>query len=97
MSTTEVVILSGCRTPIGSFGGAFKDVSAVELGTAAVREAVRRAGIRPDQVDEVILGCILQAGIGMNPARQCIGETNLCAPPRIEKGESCNADRKQPV
>jgi len=43
MNTTQVVILSGCRTPIGSFGGAFKDVSAVELGTAAEREAVRRA------------------------------------------------------
>ena len=71
MNTTQVVILSGCRTPIGSFGGAFKDVSAVELGTVAVREAVRRAGLRPEQVDEVILGCILQAGLGMNPARQC--------------------------
>jgi len=70
MSTTDVVILSGCRTPIGSFGGAFKDVSAVELGTVAVREAVRRAGVRPDRIDEVILGCILQAGLGMNPARQ---------------------------
>src|SRR5881628_204116 len=71
MSTGEVVILSGCRTPIGSFGGAFQDVSAVELGTLAVKEAVHRAGVRPDQVDEVILGCILQAGLGMNPARQC--------------------------
>jgi acetyl-CoA C-acetyltransferase len=66
----DVVILSGCRTAIGTFGGVFKDVSAIELGTVAVREAVRRAGIRPDQVDEVILGCILQAGLGMNPARQ---------------------------
>ena len=53
MSTTDAVILSGCRTAIGTFGGAFKDVSAVELGTIAVREAVRRAGVRPDQVDEV--------------------------------------------
>ena len=70
MGTDEVVILSGCRTPIGSFGGAFKDVSAVELGAIAVKEAVRRAQVRPDQVDEVILGCILQAGLGMNPARQ---------------------------
>jgi acetyl-CoA C-acetyltransferase len=77
MSTGEVVILSGCRTPIGSFGGAFKDVSAVELGTLAVREAVRRAGVRPDQVDEVILGCILQAGLGMNPARQCAIKAGL--------------------
>jgi acetyl-CoA C-acetyltransferase len=70
MSADDVVILSGCRTPIGTFGGAFKDVSPVELGTVAVREAVRRAGVRPDQVDEVILGCILQAGQGMNVARQ---------------------------
>jgi len=70
MGTEDVVILSGCRTPIGSFGGAFKDVSAVDLGAAAVKEAVRRSGARPDQVDEVILGCILQAGVGMNPARQ---------------------------
>ncbi|HEY2943417.1 MAG TPA: acetyl-CoA C-acyltransferase, partial [Vicinamibacteria bacterium] len=77
MSTGDVVIVSGCRTPIGSFGGAFKDVSAVELGTVAVREAVRRAGVRPDQVDEVILGCILQAGLGMNPARQCAIKAGL--------------------
>jgi acetyl-CoA C-acetyltransferase len=66
----EAVLLSGCRTPIGTFGGAFKDVPAVELGAVAVREALARARVRPDQVDEVILGCILQAGIGMNPARQ---------------------------
>src|SRR5258708_9429854 len=68
--TQEVVILSGCRTPIGAFGGVFKDVPATELGAVAVREAVKRAGIRADQVDEVVLGCILQAGVGMNPARQ---------------------------
>ena len=66
----EVVILSGCRTPIGTFGGAFKDVPATDLGAVTVREAVKRAGIRADQVDEVVLGCILQAGVGMNPARQ---------------------------
>jgi acetyl-CoA C-acetyltransferase len=70
MGTEDVVILSGCRTPIGSFGGAFKDVSAVDLGAVAVKEAVRRSGARPDQVDEVVFGCILQAGVGMNPARQ---------------------------
>jgi acetyl-CoA C-acetyltransferase len=66
----DVVILSGARTPIGSFGGAFKDVTAVQLGTVAVKEALRRSGVRPDQVNEAILGCILQAGLGMNPARQ---------------------------
>jgi acetyl-CoA C-acetyltransferase len=77
MRSTDVVILSGCRTAIGTFGGAFKDVSAVELGTVAVREAVRRSGVRPDQVDEVILGCVLQAGLGMNPARQAAIKAGL--------------------
>jgi acetyl-CoA C-acetyltransferase len=77
MSATDVVILSGCRTAIGTFGGMFKDVSAVELGTVAVREAVRRSGVRPDQVDDVILGCILQAGLGMNPARQAALKAGL--------------------
>jgi acetyl-CoA C-acetyltransferase len=66
----DVVILSGARTPIGSFGGAFKDVSAVQLGTIAVKAALERSRVRSDQVNEAILGCILQAGLGMNPARQ---------------------------
>jgi acetyl-CoA C-acetyltransferase len=77
MSTQDVVIASGCRTAIGTFGGALKDVSAVELGTVVVREAVRRAGIRPDQVDEVVMGNILQAGLGMNPARQAAVKAGL--------------------
>src|SRR6188474_3781296 len=77
MSSDDVVVLGGCRTPIGSFGGAFKDVSAVDLGAVAVKEAVRRSGARPDQVDEVILGCILQAGLGMNPARQAAIKAGL--------------------
>ena len=67
---SDVVLLSGCRTPIGTFGGVFKDVPAVELGVIAVREALRRASVQPDAVDEAILGCVLQAGIGMNAARQ---------------------------
>jgi acetyl-CoA C-acetyltransferase len=70
MDPDAVVILSGCRTPIGTFGGALKDVSAVELGVLVAREAIARAGLAPAQVDEVVLGCILQAGQGMNPARQ---------------------------
>ncbi len=69
-NASDVVILSGCRTPIGTFGGALKDVPAVELGRLAVVEALSRAGLRPEQVEETILGCILQAGLGMNPARQ---------------------------
>jgi acetyl-CoA C-acetyltransferase len=73
----DVVIVGGARTPIGTFGGALKGVPAVELGTVAIREAVRRAGVRPDQVDEVVMGCILQAGLGMNPARQAAMKAGL--------------------
>lgn len=66
----EVVIVSAVRTPIGSFGGSLKDVSAVKLGAVAAREALCRANLRPEMVDEVIFGNVLQAGIGQNLARQ---------------------------
>ena len=66
----EVVIVSAARTPIGSFGGSLKNVSAVTLGATAVKAAVERAGIKPETIDEVILGCVLQAGQGQNVARQ---------------------------
>ncbi|WP_248927163.1 acetyl-CoA C-acetyltransferase [Paenibacillus hamazuiensis] len=70
MSYEDVVIVSAARTPIGSFGGAFKDVPAVRLGAIAVRAAMERAGLEPGQADEVIMGNVLQAGLGQNPARQ---------------------------
>lgn len=66
----EVVIVSAVRTPIGSFGGVFKDVSAVDLGTLVVKEALKRANVDPRIVDEVIFGNVLQAGLGQNVARQ---------------------------
>ena len=66
----ESVILSACRTPIGSFGGVFKDVSAVDLGAVVIREAIARGGVDPKEVGDVIMGCVLQAGAGMNVARQ---------------------------
>src|SRR5690349_22403739 len=66
----EAVIVSACRTPIGSFGGAFKDVSAVDLGAVVVREAIARSGVKPADIGDVILGCVLQAGAGVNVARQ---------------------------
>ena len=66
----EAVIVSAVRTPIGSFGGGLKDVSAVTLGAAAVKEAIKRAGIDPAAIDEVILGNVLQGGLGQNVARQ---------------------------
>jgi acetyl-CoA C-acetyltransferase len=66
----EAVILSACRTPIGAFGGAFKDVSAVDLGAVVLREAIARAGVKAADVGDVVMGCVLQAGAGMNVARQ---------------------------
>ncbi|MGH9327354.1 MAG: acetyl-CoA C-acetyltransferase [Terriglobia bacterium] len=66
----EAVIISAARTPIGKFQGALAPLSAVELGARVVREAVRRAGIAPAQVDEIIMGNVLSAGLGQNPARQ---------------------------
>lgn len=66
----KAVIVSAVRTPVGSYGGAFKDVSAVNLGTIAVKEAIKRANIKPEMVDEVIFGNVLQAGLGQNVARQ---------------------------
>src|SRR5919205_4189197 len=66
----DAVIVSAVRTPVGSFGGYYKDVPATQLGTHAIRAALERADVAPDEVDEVILGCVLQAGLGQNPARQ---------------------------
>lgn len=66
----EAVIVSAQRTAVGSFGGAFKNISAVELGTFAVKGALEKIGLSPDEVDEVILGNVLQAGLGQNVARQ---------------------------
>lgn len=76
-----VVILSACRTPIGAFGGALKTVTAPALGAVVVAEAVRRAAVDPAQVDDVVLGCVLQAGAGMNVARQAAMAAGL--PPQV--------------
>ena len=66
----QVVIISGCRTPVGKFQGSLSDLSAPQLGAIVVREAVKRAGIKPEQVDECIMGNVVSAGLGQNPARQ---------------------------
>ena len=66
----EAVIISAARTPVGKFLGSLKGFSATQLGAIAVREAVKRAGVKPEDVDEVIMGCVIQAGLGQNPARQ---------------------------
>jgi acetyl-CoA C-acetyltransferase len=66
----EAVIISAVRTPVGKFLGSLKGFSATDLGAIVVRESVKRAGVKPEDVDEVIMGCVIQAGLGQNPARQ---------------------------
>src|SRR5438034_1840518 len=83
----ETLILSACRTPIGSFGGALKDVSAVDLAAVVVREAIARAGVAAADVGDVVLGCVLQAGAGMNVARQAGLKAGV---PREVPGETVN-------
>src|SRR5437016_5092376 len=69
-SINEAVIISAVRTPVGRCLGALKSFKATDLGAIVVREAVRRADVKPEDVDEVIMGCVIQAGLGQNPARQ---------------------------
>ena len=66
----EVVIISAVRTPIGSFGGSLKDFSATQLGAMAIKAAVEKAGIDPEKVQDVLMGCVMQANLGQAPARQ---------------------------
>ncbi len=70
MKQNAVCIVSAVRTPMGSFGGQLRSIAATRLGAHVVKAACERAGIQPDQVDEVIMGCVLQAGLGQAPARQ---------------------------
>ena len=79
--TKDAVIISAARTPTGKFQGLLKGFSAPDLGAIAIREAVKRAGINGDKVDEVIMGCVVQAGIGQAPARQAALKADL--PPEV--------------
>jgi acetyl-CoA C-acetyltransferase len=79
--TREAVIISAARTPTGKFQGALKGFTAPELGAIAIREAVKRAGVDAAKVDEVIMGCVVQAGIGQAPARQAAMTAGL--PPEV--------------
>jgi acetyl-CoA C-acetyltransferase len=84
----NAVILSAVRTPLGRFQGSLSSFTAPRIGALVVREAVRRAGVAPDQIDECIMGCVLQAGLGQNPARQAAlygGLTNEVAALTINK------------
>ena len=66
----ELYVVNCCRTAIGYFGGALKNTPAADLGAIVVKEALNRAGVKPEQVDELMFGCILTAGLGQNVARQ---------------------------
>ncbi|HJS50844.1 MAG TPA: acetyl-CoA C-acetyltransferase [Pyrinomonadaceae bacterium] len=79
--TKQAVIISAARTPTGKFQGALKPFSAPELGAIAIKEAVKRAGVDPAKIDEVIMGCVVQAGIGQAPARQAALKAGL--PPEV--------------
>src|SRR5438067_9887023 len=83
----EVVIVSACRTPIGAFGGALKEMSAVDLGAIVIREAIARAGVPPADIGDALMGCVLQAGAGMNVARQAALKAGL---PVEVPGETVN-------
>ncbi|ALF60811.1 thiolase family protein [Psychrobacter urativorans] len=77
MSNDAIVIVNSARTPMGGFQGTLKDVSATDLGAAAIKAAVIRAGISVDSIDEVIMGCVLTAGLGQGPARQAMRAAGL--------------------
>jgi len=77
----EPVIISSVRTPIGKFQGSLQSYTSPQLGALVVREAVKRAGIDPATVDECIMGCVLQAGLGQSPARQTVIRGGL--PPEV--------------
>src|SRR3982751_4736593 len=81
MGTREAVIVSAARTPTGKFQGALKGFTAPELGAIAIREAVKRSGVDPAKFDEVIMGCVVQAGVGRAPARQAAIKAGL--PPEV--------------
>src|SRR5436189_5984251 len=80
-ASDDVVIISACRTPVGKFQGSLSDLSAPQLGAIVVREAVLRAKIDPKQVDECIMGNVVSAGLGQNPARQAALHGGL--PPEV--------------
>ncbi|MGI5936875.1 MAG: acetyl-CoA C-acetyltransferase [Oscillospiraceae bacterium] len=91
----EVYAISCCRTPIGSFGGSLKDTPASKLGALVVKEALQRAGVAPENVDEVVFGCVLTAGLGQNVARQVsLGAGIPIEVPAFTVGMVCGSSMK---
>ena len=94
----ELYVVNCCRTAVGSFGGALKNTPAAELGAIVVKEALNRAGVKPEQVDEVMFGCILTAGLGQNVARQvCIGAGLPYSVPAYTVGMVCGSGMKSVI
>ncbi|MDB5971000.1 MAG: acetyl-CoA acetyltransferase [Hydrocarboniphaga sp.] len=95
MSADPVVIVSAIRTPMGAFQGAFKDVPVPELGATAIRAALQRAGLAPGAVSEVLMGCVLTAGVGQAPARQAALKAGLpMGTPSTTVGKVCGSGMK---
>ena len=78
----KVVLSEPLRTAIGTFGGTLKDVSAIDLGTTVVKEIINRTSVPPEQIDDCIMGNILGAGLGQNPARQVLSLIHISEPTR---------------
>lgn len=94
----ELYVVNCCRTAIGSFGGSLKNVSATEMGSIVVKEALNRAGVKPEQVDEVMFGCILTAGLGQNVARQIAVKSGIpYAVPAYTVGMVCGSGMKSVI
>ena len=95
MSADPVVIVAAVRTPMGAFQGAFKDVPVTELGATAIRAAVERAGLKPEDVSEVLMGCVLTSGVGQAPARQAALKGGLPnGTPSTTVGKVCGSGMK---
>ena len=93
--TRQAVIISAARTPVGKLLGSLKGFSATQLGAIVVRESVKRAGVAPEDVDEVIMGCVIQAGLGQNPARQAaLGGGLLPAVSAVTVNKVCGSGLK---
>ena len=94
----EIYVVNCCRTAIGSFGGSLKNTPAADMGAIVVKEALNRAGVKPEQVDEVMFGCILTAGLGQNPARQAAIKAGVpIATPAYTVGMVCGSGMKSVI
>ena len=94
----EVYVVNCCRTAIGSFGGSLKDTPAAEMGAVVIKEALNRAGVKPENVDEAMFGCILTAGLGQNPARQAALKAGVpISVPAYTVGMVCGSGMKSVI